>query len=451
MIKIEDLVEKVKNGDKEAYSKLIDSIKDLLFSIARKKLNNEDDVQDVMQETIIKAYLNIHRLKNNKNFKAWIIKILINECNKTYYKHKRNERILEKYTNNTITVSYTHDDSDINFDNLISSLNDKEKSIFELHYKHGLTSKQIANKLNLNENTVKTTLSRGKIKLRRTLKPTTLLIAILILFIAGGVAAACIISYIKEMFKVSDSSMENDGVLMAIEHLDWYQETKMDYIDLGEGYKIKFDYLLMDEMNLYLVVDLKSENDLSKFKHIYFPDLKITNEKGDVICDESDVLGKHYSKRTSVKSVETTSSHIKALIYMYTDSFPISRTLNIEFSKIILYKNLNNRKYINTNASFEIELEDKFINRHSISYISNDESIEKAIVTETGFYAIIDNSNLSLKNVKLIDEFKNYYECYFSFFTNYDNTYIIMANFNNLENKLLKIMIDNKEYELYKN
>lgn len=445
---MEELVERVKSGDKEAYSELISSVKGILLAIARAKINNEDDVQDVMQETILKAYLNINSLKNNKHFKAWITKILINECKRLYYKDGRKDAIVEKFSRNTNPTSYIDDDSNINFDNLISSLSDKEKNVFELHYKEGLTSKEISHKLGINENTIKTILSRGTIKLKRTIKPASIFMAILILFIATGVIATCIISYVKGLFKVSNGSMDNDNVLMAIEHLEWYQDPEMDYISLNDEYKLKVDYLLSDEMNLYLVVDLYSEKDISKFTTIYIPDLKITNENGDVLCDECNVLSNHYSNKISSKIIKNSQNHLKSLIYMYSDSFPISRTLNIDFSKITLTKDLHAREYIDAKTSFEINVADKFINRHSVQYASDNEKIEKAIVTETGFYSIVQGIKTKPKDVKLVDEIGNYYKCYYLSLTDYDFRYIIIANYNNKESNNLKLVIDNQEYEL---
>ena len=70
---------------------------------------------------------------------------------------------------------------------------------------------------------------------------------------------------VQEMFKTQTNGEENTGVLEAIETLGWFQENDMEYIDLGEGYKIKLSYLLLDEMSLYLIFDLESEKDISKY------------------------------------------------------------------------------------------------------------------------------------------------------------------------------------------
>lgn len=459
MIKIEKLVEESKRGKKEAYSELITSIESDLYKIAKSRLKNDEDIKDAMQEAIMNAYLNIHKLKNNKKFKSWIVKILINECNKIYGNQKRKLEVTEKISSSHTFVD--HMDDKLEFDNIVKHLTEKERKIFSLYYEDGLTIKEIAEKLHINENTIKTSLSRGKLKIKKAYKPATIFMFILCLIIATSVIAVSIISYIKSLFEVNSVGIENDGVLTAIEHLDWFQEANMDYIDLGDGNKIKVEYLLMDEMNLYLVFDFTSEKDISKFSDISFPDLKILNENGDVICDEQDLFAEHYSKKTSFKLIENNKNSIKALAYMYTDSFPISKTLDISFSKIMLSKKsiLSKNNYLNipTNANFKINLSEKFINRDYITYKSNNDRIEKAIITETGFYVLFSGNSISkLNKARLIDENGIFYDCYFNSLTDYnfdtvDNIkYIIIANFNNKQNEKLKLIIDDTEYELLK-
>ena len=86
---MEELVEKAKNKDKNAFSELIINVKKELYLVAKLKLKNEDDISDAIQETLLKSYKNIRKLRKNDMFRTWIIKILINECN-NIYKRKRN-------------------------------------------------------------------------------------------------------------------------------------------------------------------------------------------------------------------------------------------------------------------------------------------------------------------------------------------------------------------------
>ena len=86
-VKVKDLsklVKKAKKGNKESFCELITIVKKELYLIARTRLKNEDDIADVIQDTIETCYKNIRSLKKDEAFRAWIIKILINCCNKIY-------------------------------------------------------------------------------------------------------------------------------------------------------------------------------------------------------------------------------------------------------------------------------------------------------------------------------------------------------------------------------
>ena len=79
---MEDLIKKAKSGDKLAFTELMLQMQDELYKIAKIRLKNDDDVFDVIQDTMLSTYKSLKKLKHNEYFKTWIIKILINECNK---------------------------------------------------------------------------------------------------------------------------------------------------------------------------------------------------------------------------------------------------------------------------------------------------------------------------------------------------------------------------------
>lgn len=450
-IETEDLVKKARESDAQAYGELIKIYEGDLTRIARSYLKNEEDVKDIVQSTFATAYFNINQLKDDNKFKNWLGTILVNKCKKLSKEIAKRKEVSADDDEYKKLYSEDNVGEKINFENLIKDLSEREKQIFQMQYEEHMTTKEISKRLNMKENTIKSILSRGRLKLKKTIKPATIFMIILCA-IATTVIAASIIKYVMGLFTTKDVGVENDGILMAIEHMEWYQQVDMDYIDLDDGYKIKVDYILMDEMNLYMVVDLESEKDISEYDHITLPDIKITNEKGDVICDRGYVLNEQYAKVLGDKTIENSENHIKGLIYMYTDRFPVSNILNINFSSILISKksNFEYYKYIEIDAdkNFQIELADKFIERKSTSYISESEEIEKAIITETGFYAIVKLDNIKTIEPYLLDDLGNKFKCYFLGMTNYEIKYVIVANFNNTKAKELKLMIDNIEYDL---
>ena len=166
---MEELVEKSKKGDNQAFADLIISIENELYKIARTRLRNEEDIKEAVQETIMKSYTSLKKLRENKFFKTWIIKILINECNDIYKKTKKNN--FEEYDENTIkeeTVNELNTKIDnLDFFILIDNLNYAERIVLTLFYLEEFSTKEIAKILKEPEATIRTRLSRARNKLKK--------------------------------------------------------------------------------------------------------------------------------------------------------------------------------------------------------------------------------------------------------------------------------------------
>lgn len=163
---MEELVAKAKKKDEKAFDELIFMVKKELYLIAKTKLKNEEDIADVMQETIYYCYKNLKKLRNNKLFKTWTIRILINECNKVYSNNsKKSVSIEEKEIENYIGLE-DNLFSNIGFDILIKDLKEDEKIIMTLYYYSQYSTKEISKILKIKEGTIRSKLSRAKNKLR---------------------------------------------------------------------------------------------------------------------------------------------------------------------------------------------------------------------------------------------------------------------------------------------
>lgn len=171
---MDDLINKAKNGDKTAFTYLIQDIQNDLYRIAKTRLSDDNDISDAIQETMINAYRNIKKLKNSDTFKSWIIKILINECNKIYKKKFKNKNIFNKLIKETSDYgsdnSIQNSNSKIDFELMIDKLSYDEKLIVTLYYNSNYSCNEIADILNMNANTVKSKLLRTKDKIKKYYK-----------------------------------------------------------------------------------------------------------------------------------------------------------------------------------------------------------------------------------------------------------------------------------------
>ena len=145
-----------------------------LYSIVITYLSNTEDINNVIQETILKAYKNIHTLKHNEYFKTWILKILINECKNLYKDKYKQTQAFNNIVNTTeYQTIYQFEDNFINsFDlrNSIKNLTSMEQIILKLYYAYDYTTPEIADILNENVNTIKSKLLRTRHKLEQDRK-----------------------------------------------------------------------------------------------------------------------------------------------------------------------------------------------------------------------------------------------------------------------------------------
>ncbi len=160
------MVVRARRGDADAFIKLIEDCKMTLRRVALGYLRNDEDVADVMQDTILDAYEHIGSLKKEEYFRTWIVRILINRCTKKYRSNQR-KAYLEDYSEEAVCDVGK---ADVEFREMLSVLPDDSRVIFQLYFGEQFTVREIAQALDMNENTVKSRLHRGKEQLRGSLE-----------------------------------------------------------------------------------------------------------------------------------------------------------------------------------------------------------------------------------------------------------------------------------------
>ena len=76
----EFLIRRAKKDDKDAFCRLMDEHLQCMYKMASAYLKNDEDVADAIQDTILSCYENLRSLKQNRYFKTWMLRILINKC-----------------------------------------------------------------------------------------------------------------------------------------------------------------------------------------------------------------------------------------------------------------------------------------------------------------------------------------------------------------------------------
>lgn len=148
-------------GDKDAFSRLIIDSQNALYRVSKGILMHDDDCADAIQETIIKSYYSIHKLKKKQNFKTWLTRILINQCYDLL--KKRNKIIpIEPMDPQLQLIAQEEPTAYHQLSEGIDKLSTNKKAIITLFYYEQLTIQEIAVVLNIKEGTVKSRLNRAR-------------------------------------------------------------------------------------------------------------------------------------------------------------------------------------------------------------------------------------------------------------------------------------------------
>ncbi len=151
----------------EIFHELMLNREEKLYRIAFSYMQNESDSLDVVQDTLLKALIKFETLEEYSYFDTWIIRILINTCNDNL----RKKREYLSYDEEIEIESIDKDiDDTIDLLKTLDSLEDGERELLYLRYFEDLRVKDIAERMEIKEGTIKSRLSRVLSKLRRELK-----------------------------------------------------------------------------------------------------------------------------------------------------------------------------------------------------------------------------------------------------------------------------------------
>ncbi|MDE5572495.1 MAG: RNA polymerase sigma factor [Muribaculaceae bacterium] len=151
--------------DRDAFGRLVTEyeggLRRFLFNLTG---NDAALTDDLSQDTFLRAYLSIRSFKGISKFKTWLYRIAYNE----FIDWKRRNRevsadevVIPELSAETGAAS----DAKIDLEHCMASLNDTEKSIVLLFYIEDMPIKKVADILGCPEGTVKSYLSRARVKM----------------------------------------------------------------------------------------------------------------------------------------------------------------------------------------------------------------------------------------------------------------------------------------------
>ena len=152
--------------DKDEFLRLALDSEPTLFHVSFSILHDEQDCADSVQEAMLKAYENRHKLREIKHFKTWIVRIVINECYGLLRRKKRFQAFNDAVWQDSTCLSNYIKEEYIDLYQAINRLSEKEKICVILYYLEDYSVAEIANVLKIPSGTVKSRLSHARRELK---------------------------------------------------------------------------------------------------------------------------------------------------------------------------------------------------------------------------------------------------------------------------------------------
>lgn len=145
---------------KEKFTSLVLDCEETLYRISVSMLKNEKDAEDATQTAILNAYEKISTLREERYFKTWLVRILINICKKQLRNKGNFTQFQDDYSSLGISFEY------IEVRTAIESLPLKIIQVVVLYYLEQFSTKEISSILKIPKGTVLSRLSKGRSLLR---------------------------------------------------------------------------------------------------------------------------------------------------------------------------------------------------------------------------------------------------------------------------------------------
>jgi RNA polymerase sigma-70 factor (ECF subfamily) len=178
------LVAKAKAGDSSAFSELVEHYQRRVFRMAKQITQNEEDAEDVLQETFLKAYSHLEDFQGNSKFYTWLVRIAVNEALMKLRKRRSDKTVPlddpidtgEDVVVREIAVweddpeqRYSREELGAILDDAIQSLKPAYRTVFVLRDIEELSIEETAEVLGLSISAVKSRLLRARLQLREKL------------------------------------------------------------------------------------------------------------------------------------------------------------------------------------------------------------------------------------------------------------------------------------------
>lgn len=180
---INEIIGRALGGDQNGYAELYDRFAASLYRLCYSLLMNEQDAEDILQESFLYAFKNLHRYDSGKaSLKTWLYTIAVSRCRNTY-RRKRFPTVdisqwlgleLKAPPSEAPEAAVIRRDASESISKALLDLSPRLREAIVLRYGQGMTYREISDVMGCPQKTAESRVRLGHQRLKKSLQPVGL-------------------------------------------------------------------------------------------------------------------------------------------------------------------------------------------------------------------------------------------------------------------------------------
>lgn len=163
-----DLIERIRRGERRRFALLVDRYRDKAYSLAVRILHNREDAEEAVQDAFVRAYRSLGKFEGKAKFSTWFYRIAYNVCMSRVLRADEpptvefNEESGSEHGSFPVFHEYEHKDMIEFVRRTIDGMPPKYSAVLTLFYLQDMTHEEICEITELPLGTVKVHLHRAR-------------------------------------------------------------------------------------------------------------------------------------------------------------------------------------------------------------------------------------------------------------------------------------------------
>ena len=178
ILEVASIVQRIIGGDTAAFEQLIIRYERRVFTLAMKLLGSTHDAQDAAQEVFLRVFKYIHRFNVQRPIEPWLMQTTVNVCRNIGRSRQRRWNTFPATTEDDLAVPHESSDPHSGLAEeqerqmlwkALETLPEKERLAVILRDIDGLKTSEVALILGSSETTVRSQVSRARVRMKEAI------------------------------------------------------------------------------------------------------------------------------------------------------------------------------------------------------------------------------------------------------------------------------------------